>query len=125
MLSNSEETGRIAGTLSRDQTNRYTVDTANFVTGPENQVSEVLYQPVQRWPVLDTEAHKKALAWVEDKVDAGGSLRADYWQQGWSDAVWNNKDANIRALTFPGRAPASRRPTSPTSRTSWPRRSAG
>ena len=102
MLSNSEETGRVAGTLSRDQTNRYAVDTANFVTGPQNQVTKVLYQPLQQWPLLDTEAHKKALAWVEDKVDGGGRLRTDYWQQGWSDAVWNNKDANIRALTFPG-----------------------
>ena len=30
VLSNSEETGRVTGTLSRDQTNRYTVDTANL-----------------------------------------------------------------------------------------------
>ena len=74
------------------------------MSGPQNQVTKVLYQPLQRWPLLDTEAHQKALAWVEDKVDGGGSLRTDYWQQGWSDAVWNKKAENLR-LEFPGGGP--------------------
>ena len=105
VLSNGQETGRIAGTLSRDQTNRYTVDTASFATGPDNRISSLLYQPAQGWPLLDTEAHERALAWVEDKVDGGGNLRTDYWQQGWSDAVWIDKKADILRLTFPGGDP--------------------
>ena len=105
VLSNGQETSRITGTLSRDQTNGYTVDAASYASGPGNQVSSLLFQQAEGWPLLDTEAHRKALAWVEDKVDAGGSLRIDYWQQGWSDAVWTDKKAEMLRLEFPGGDP--------------------
>ncbi len=105
VLSEGQATGRIAGTLSRDQTNGYTVDTASYATGPENQVAALLYQKAEGWPLLDTEAHRRALAWVEDRVDAGGNLRVDYWQQGWSDAVWIDKKTELLRLEFPGGDP--------------------
>jgi len=42
-------------------------------------VSELLFQPAEGWPLLDTEGHKKALAWVEEKVQRGAAtLRVDY-----------------------------------------------
>jgi hypothetical protein len=68
-------------------------------------VSSLLYQPAQGWPLLDTDGHRNALTWVEERIDAGGNLRVDYWQQGWSDAVWTDKKAELLRLEFPGGAP--------------------
>jgi hypothetical protein len=106
VLSNGDETAsRIAGTLTRDQTNGYLPDTSSLVGGPDIKLSSLLYRPLEQWPLLDTTGHKNALAWVEQRVDAGGNLRTDYWQQGWSDAVWLDKKGSILRLDFPGGTP--------------------
>jgi hypothetical protein len=108
VLSPGMSSSRITGTLTRPNGNAYDLSTVNYATAPDarpsTNVTDLLYQPTEAWPLYDTAGHKNALGWVEGRVDNGGNLRTDYWRQGWSDAVWSAKKTDIAGLTFPADA---------------------
>jgi hypothetical protein len=98
---------RITGTLTRDPSNRYGPDLASGGLETDTSLYQLAFQPAQAWPLLDTDGHRAALAWVQDVAKDGvrdgkrDDLRAEYWRTTWSEAQWLDIKSTIRWLTYP------------------------